>query len=123
MSNGPGPHATPTVAGDYIFTTGATGKLHCLDKQTGKLIWMHDLFKEFNATVRINGYSSSPLAHKNTVIVMSGHRNPNLMAIKVGGSGDLAGTKNVLYTNQRGNSYTPSPVLQDNKLYFISDNL
>src|ERR1044071_3600231 len=36
MSNGPGPHATPLVSGDLVFTSGATGKLHCLDKKTGK---------------------------------------------------------------------------------------
>src|SRR5215207_3922260 len=30
MSNGPGPHATPLVAGNMVFTSGATGKLHSL---------------------------------------------------------------------------------------------
>jgi outer membrane protein assembly factor BamB len=80
MSNGPGPHATPLVIGDYVFTTGATGKLHCLNKQTGKLIWAHDLFKEFNGTVRPNGYSCSPLAYKNMVIVMVGGAGNALMA-------------------------------------------
>ena len=80
MSNGPGPHATPLVTGDFVFTTGATGKLHCLDKQTGKLVWAHDLFKEFNGTVRPNGYSCSPLAFKNMVIVMVGGTGNALMA-------------------------------------------
>jgi outer membrane protein assembly factor BamB len=28
----------------------------------------------------------------------------------------------VVWTNNRGNSYTASPVLHDNKLYFVSDN-
>jgi outer membrane protein assembly factor BamB len=55
MSNGPGPHATPLVMGSYVFTAGVTGKLHCLNKQTGKLVWSRDLFKEFNGTVRPNG--------------------------------------------------------------------
>jgi outer membrane protein assembly factor BamB len=72
MSNGPGPHATPMIAGDYVFTAGPTGKLHCLEKRTGKLVWSRDLFKEFNGTIRVNGYSCSPLAYKNTVIVMVG---------------------------------------------------
>lgn len=80
MSNGPGPHATPLVSGAYVFTTGATGRLHCLDKKTGRLIWAHDLFKEFNGTVRVNGYSCSPLAYKNTVIVMVGGAGNALMA-------------------------------------------
>src|SRR5262245_30977662 len=80
MSNGPGPHATPLVTGSYVFTTGVTGKLHCLNKQTGKLVWSHDLFKEFNGAVRPNGYSCSPLAYKNTVIVMVGGPGSALMA-------------------------------------------
>ncbi len=37
MENGPGPHATPTVAGALVFAAGPTGKLHALDKKTGKL--------------------------------------------------------------------------------------
>src|SRR5262249_16214681 len=80
MSNGPGPHATPLVTGAYVFTTGVTGKLHCLNKQTGQLVWSHDLFKEFNGTVRPNGYSCSRLGYKNTVIVMVGGPGSALMA-------------------------------------------
>ncbi len=104
MSNGPGPHATPAVAGDYVFTAGATGKLHCLDKQTGKLVWMHDLFKEFNATVRPNGYSSSPLTYKNTVIVMAGGRGNALMAFN---QKDGA----VVWKKHDFNNSTSSPIL------------
>ena len=80
MSNGPGPHATPLVTGEYVFTTGTTGKLHALHKQSGKLLWSHDLFKEYNGTVRPNGYSCSPIAYKNTVIVMVGGAGHALMA-------------------------------------------
>jgi outer membrane protein assembly factor BamB len=57
-----------------------------------------------------------------TVIVMSGHRDPNLQAIRLGRTGDLTGTDAVAWTNDRGNSYSASPVLRDNKLYFASDN-
>src|SRR5262245_43178276 len=39
MSNGPGPHATPLVTGNFVFTSGATGKLHCLEKKSGKVLW------------------------------------------------------------------------------------
>jgi len=34
---GNGPHATPAIAGDRLFTTGSSGKLHALDKKTGKV--------------------------------------------------------------------------------------
>ena len=72
MTNGPGPHATPLVSGNFVFTSGSTGKLHCLDKQTGKLLWSHDLLAEFHGTLRVNGYSCSPLAYKNEIVMMVG---------------------------------------------------
>jgi outer membrane protein assembly factor BamB len=56
------------------------------------------------------------------VFVMSGFRNPNLMAIKLGAEGDLTGTDAIVWQNQRGNSYTPSPVLYDGKLYVLTDS-
>src|SRR6476661_328645 len=70
MTNGPGPHATPLVSGNFVFTSGSTGKLHCLDKKTGKLLWSHDLLAEFHGTLRVNGYSCSPLAYKNEIVMM-----------------------------------------------------
>jgi len=54
--------------------------------------------------------------------VMSGHREPNLLAVRLGREGDLTGTDAIVWKNDRGNSYTAAPVLHDGKLYFISDN-
>ena len=72
MSNGPGPHATPLVTGNFVFTSGATGKLHCLDKKSGKVLWLHDLINEFHGTLRVNGYSCSPLAYNDKIVMMVG---------------------------------------------------
>jgi outer membrane protein assembly factor BamB len=72
LEQGPGPRAMPLVVGNGVYTAGATGKLHCLDKRNGKVIWSHDLVAEFNATVRARGYSCSPIAYKDTVIMMVG---------------------------------------------------
>ncbi|MCI0391284.1 MAG: PQQ-like beta-propeller repeat protein [Acidobacteria bacterium] len=104
MSNGPGPHATPLVTDDYVFTAGVTGKLHCFNKQTGKLVWSHDLFKEFNGTVRVNGYSCSPIAYKNTVIVTVGGQGHALMAFN---QKDGA----VVWQKQDFKNSTSSPIL------------
>jgi outer membrane protein assembly factor BamB len=72
IDRGTGPHATPLVVGMRVFTTGATGRLHCLEKSTGRLVWSHDLYGEFDGTVMVRGYSSSPLAYKDLVIVPVG---------------------------------------------------
>ena len=80
LEQGPGPRAMPLVVGHEVYALGATGKLHCLDKRNGKVIWSHDLVQEFNGTVRARGYSSSPIAYKNTVIVMVGGAGHALIA-------------------------------------------
>jgi outer membrane protein assembly factor BamB len=80
MTNGPGPHATPLVNGDFVFTTGATGKLHALHKKSGKLLWSHELIKEFDGTLRVNGYSCSPIAYKELIVVMVGGQANSLVA-------------------------------------------
>ena len=36
---GPGPRATPTVAGGRVYAVGATGLFNCLDGATGKVKW------------------------------------------------------------------------------------
>src|SRR5262249_17943360 len=43
MNTGPGPHATPLVDGDRLYTAGVTGKFHCLNKKTGKPLWTRGL--------------------------------------------------------------------------------
>jgi outer membrane protein assembly factor BamB len=64
----------------------------------------------------------APVYADGVVYVMSGFRNQNLLAIKLGKEGDLTGTESVLWTNNRGNSYTASPVLHEGLLYFVTDN-
>jgi len=43
------------------------------------------------------------------------------MAIRLGKEGDLTGTDAVLWSHTRGLSYTPSPVLDENKYYTLTD--
>lgn len=80
MTNGPGPHATPLVTGNLVFSSGATGKLHCIDRKGGKLLWSHDLLEEFHGNVRVNGYSCSPIAYKDKIIMMVGGPASSLVA-------------------------------------------
>jgi len=77
---GLGPHATPLIVGNRLFTVGALGKLHALDKQTGKVIWSHDLWTEYNGRKMDRGYSCSPLAYKNTIILTLGGPGQALIA-------------------------------------------
>jgi outer membrane protein assembly factor BamB len=80
LSEGPGPHATPLVVGDLVYAAGATGKLHALDKRTGRVVWAHDLWQELKGKVQGRGYSCSPLAYGGNVIVTVGGAGQTLAA-------------------------------------------
>ncbi len=62
-----------------------------------------------------------PVQHGDLVLVMTGFRNPQLMAIRLGRTGDLTGSDAIAWRASRGLSYTASPVLSDGRLYFITD--
>ncbi|MEK6675251.1 MAG: PQQ-binding-like beta-propeller repeat protein [Planctomycetota bacterium] len=82
MEFGDGPRATPLIVGDRLYTIGVAGQMHCFDKKTGKPIWSHDLWTEFDGNVLNHGYSSSPFAYKDTVIVLVGGKDQSIVAFK-----------------------------------------
>src|SRR5262249_55336692 len=55
--HGAGPHATPLIIGNYIYTIGILARMHALDKRTGKVVWSKDLWKDFpGSTYMRRGY-------------------------------------------------------------------
>ena len=80
LEYGAGPHSTPLIVGDLIFTVGATGRLFALNKDNGKVAWEHDLWKEYGGTKMGRGYSCSPVAYKNTIILTLGGKEQTLVA-------------------------------------------
>jgi outer membrane protein assembly factor BamB len=80
MTRALGPRATPLLVGKLLFTVGAVGNFHCFDRQTGKVLWSHDLIGEFKAALPDECYASSPLAYKNTVIIPAGAPGGSVMA-------------------------------------------
>jgi outer membrane protein assembly factor BamB len=77
---GKGPHSTPLVAGNLLITVGVIGKMQAFEKQTGNVVWSHDLWQEYGGKRMGRGYSCSPLAYKNTVILTVGGAGQSLMA-------------------------------------------
>jgi outer membrane protein assembly factor BamB len=70
---GPGPHATPLIIDSRLYSVGTNAVLHCFDKSDGKILWKHDLIKDFNGGLRPRGYSCSPIAYKNTIVLPLGN--------------------------------------------------
>ncbi len=106
---GPGPHSTPLIVGDRIFSVGGLAHLHCLDKKTGKVLWSHDLMEEMSTSHLGRGYGASPIAYQDTVILPVGPRRPSESAPGIAAfkqdTGEIAWT-----CNGFGGGY-PSPIL------------
>jgi outer membrane protein assembly factor BamB len=76
LTNGPGPHSTPLVRGDRVYTIGIRAHMHALDKKSGKPVWHKELYKDFPGSPEFDrGYAVSPIAYKNTIIVKLGGPN------------------------------------------------
>jgi len=80
MEYGPGPHSTPLIAGARVFTVGVTGRFQAFDAKTGAVRWARELWKDLGGKVMGRGYSCSPLAWGDTVIVAVGGEGPGLVA-------------------------------------------
>jgi outer membrane protein assembly factor BamB len=103
-----------SYAGKKQIIVSASRKVHAYDFETGKPLW--------ECAGLGQNTIPAPVTDGSLVFVMSGFRNPNLLAIRLGRNGDLTGTDAVVWQNQRGNSYTASPVLSDGKLYVLTDS-
>ncbi len=86
---GNGPRSTPTVDGERIYALGAQGDLVCLETNSGKKVWSHNLFKEFHGALMDNngkpvvgwGYCEGPLVDGNQVVVTPGGEDGLLLAL------------------------------------------
>jgi outer membrane protein assembly factor BamB len=108
--------ATPLVVeqdGKPLVVTSGTNRVRAYDLASGAIVW------------ECGGLGANaipnPLRHGDTVLAMTGYRDPNLIAIQLGKQGDLTGTEAVKWSHQKGLSYTASPVLYDGRLYAVMD--
>jgi outer membrane protein assembly factor BamB len=83
------------------------------DPATGKELW------------RVKGHGSNaiatPLKGQGMVFVYAGFPEKHTLAIKLGASGDLTGSSNIVWTYERGTAYVPSSILYDDYIYLMSD--
>jgi outer membrane protein assembly factor BamB len=108
-------------AAPYVATLGGRRQIvmsgltvRGYDFDTGTLLWEAEGLGENTIP--------QPVQHDDLVFAMSGHTVRRLMAIRLGRTGNLAGTDAIAWSTTRGASYTPSPLLYDNRLYVLTDN-
>lgn len=112
----PSTWATPLVTsvGDTLqVVTGGTTKVRSYAPRDGQLLWEC-------AGLGLNVIPAL-MRHDDLVLTMSGYRDPRLMAIRLGKSGDLTGTDAVAWSSVKGCAYTASPVLCDGLYYTVTD--
>ena len=79
-----GPRATPTIAGEGVFTYGAEGRLSCWKLETGAVLWSVDAVKEFGSRKGFFGRAAAPLVEDGLVILMPGGReSAGVVALEV----------------------------------------
>ena len=106
------PVLVPTGTRTELVTNGAEWII-AYDPATGKELW------------RTKGVESNaihtPVVGNGVVIVSAGFPAKKTIAIKPGGSGDVTGTPQILWTYEKGTAYVVSPILYEGLLYLVND--
>jgi outer membrane protein assembly factor BamB len=82
LDYGSGPNSTPLLAGERLFVVTFTGQLSALDRASGQVLWRQELWKTHDGTFRDVGYSGSPIAYRDTVILPLGGKGKAVAAFK-----------------------------------------
>jgi outer membrane protein assembly factor BamB len=68
----PGSRSVPTIEGNYIYTCGSNGHLHCIDIQTKKAVWTKNIWTDFGGgRLPRWGIAQNPLIVGDMVILAS----------------------------------------------------
>ncbi len=110
--------ATPLVViheGQPQVIVPATNRVRSYDLTSGEVVW------------ECGGMTAnvipSPVTTEGMVYVTSGFRGSALLAIRLeGAKGDLSNSASVVWKYDQDTPYVPSPLLYDNKLYFLKVN-
>ncbi len=85
---GAGPHSTPLIVADRLFTIGTQKQMFAFDKKSGQVLWSRDFIKDFNShellirPVVKTGYGCSPIAYRDTIICSVGGPGQSVMAFR-----------------------------------------
>lgn len=85
---GSGPHSTPLLVGDRLFTTGTNKQLYAFDTRTGEVSWSHDLVDDFGSPSLLirpvvkAGYGCSPIAFDDNIICSVGGPGQSVMSFR-----------------------------------------
>ena len=110
--------ATPyiiEIEGETQVITSATNSIRSYNLENGELIW------ECSGLTR--NVIPMPVSAKGVVYLMSGFRGSALLAVDLSkAKGDISDSEAIKWSYDKNTPYTPSPVLMNDKLYFLKVN-
>jgi outer membrane protein assembly factor BamB len=77
---GNGPRSTPLIADQRVYTLGAEGRLHCLDLNSGKIVWKRSLLEEYQSPKNFFGVGTSPLVEGDLLVINVGGPEAGIVA-------------------------------------------
>ncbi len=77
----PGPRSTPTIDGNRLYTLGIAGDVVCMELKRGRILWHHDVVKDFGGRTPSWGYAESVLIDGPWVICTPGGSKATIAAI------------------------------------------
>jgi len=81
LGKGNGPRSTPLISGKHVYTLAADGRLHCLDLETGKKVWVRALNDEYGVAQGYFGVATSPLIEGDLIVLNVGGKNAGIVAL------------------------------------------
>jgi outer membrane protein assembly factor BamB len=109
--------ATPRViahSGKTQVITAASAAVRSYDLDSGELIWQ--------CSGLTGNVIPCPVVDGDYVICMSGYQGYAAMAIPLTETGDISGSEKILWKQDRGTPYIPSPLLYDGLLLYNQSN-
>ena len=107
--------STPIVValdGKKQVIVSATNRIRGYDLETGKVIW--------ECGGMATNVVASPVSSEGMVYAGSSYEKRAMVGIRLeGAKGDITGTAQVVWSRNRDTCYVPSPLLYDDKLYFL----
>ncbi|MEO8428987.1 MAG: PQQ-binding-like beta-propeller repeat protein [Verrucomicrobiota bacterium] len=68
-----GPHSTPAVDGDFVYTLSKRGHLFCFEAANGKIVWQTNLLEQLGVIKPRWGFAGSPLVEGNLLLLNVGN--------------------------------------------------
>ena len=77
----PGSRSVPAIEGNYIYTCGSFGHVHCIEKRTHKAVWKKNVWTDFDeGEVPGWGIAQNPLIYGDLLILASQTKKAGVVA-------------------------------------------